>query len=251
MYFITNEWQDEDGYFRGIARISQEGVNGFYIVAAAQNDIMDMDFNKAGEPYIIERDLINQKNYLKHFIEGSDEPVIVTEVSYGVCSLTFDKGDNLYLADAEKAVIYKYNQDKKSCDYFAGVLNDKNFIDGINARFYQPYKIKAFDNYIYVLDFNVLRRVSIVEGNAFDVETVAGKAGLSTADVLEGKGYDIIFSKSNFRDMTIDKEGNILITDPPKSIIRKIELSPTKENKPVVAMLINNSGSGCQNIVSC
>jgi hypothetical protein len=63
MYFITNEWQDEDGYFRGIARISQEGVNGFYIVAAAQNDIMDMDFNKAGEPYIIERDLINQRNY--------------------------------------------------------------------------------------------------------------------------------------------------------------------------------------------
>lgn len=242
LYFITNEWQDEDGYFRGIVKISEGNVEGFYIISANENDILDMTFNSTGELYMVERDLISSKNYIKKFALRAEDPEVVSEISYGICSLTFDKADNLYLADKDKAVIYKYNKDKSKCDYFAGVLDNKNFIDGINARFYQPYKIKAYDNYIYVMDFNVLRRISIdEENNAFDVETVAGKAGLTSSDMLEGRGCDIIFEKSIFRDMTIDSEGNILITDPEKSIIRKIIYISPEGSTTIKAMLFEKS----------
>lgn len=234
LYFITNEWQDQDGYFRGIVRIVGDSIEGFYVVAAYENEIMDMAFNNKNELYIIERDLVNQKNYIKYFPANTNVPELVSEVSYGACSLTFDTEGDLYIADKDQAVLYKYNEEQKKCEYFVGVKDDKNFIDGINARFYQPYKIKAYDNYIYVMDFNVLRRVSIKDDNAFDVETVAGKAGLTTSDILEGRGCDIVFEKSIFRDMTIDGNGNIFITDPDQSIIRKVEY--IKPIQPQIAM---------------
>lgn len=232
LYFITNEWQDEDGYYSGIVRISGDHVEGLYLVAANVNDILDMSFNSAGELYMIERDLISSKNYIKYFPQGEGIPEVITEVSYGTSSLTFDESDNLYLADKDRGVIYRYNEDTNSLNYFAGVRDDNNFIDGINARFYQPYRIRAFDNYIYVLDFNVLRRISIIDGNAFDVETVAGRAGLVSSEKVEGKGHEVIFERSVFRDMTIDSEGNILITDPDKSIIRKIHYIEPEEIFP-------------------
>ncbi len=228
--FVTNEWQDEDGYFRGIAKVTEDGVEGFYIVAASEHDILDMTTNKNGEIFILEKSLVEENSYIKHFVKDSDEPVVVAEVPVGSTSMAFDSDDSIYLSDKEKSVIYKYNKDKKVSEYFAGVKDEKNFIDGVNARFYMPYKIKIYGDYLYILDFNVLRRISIVDEIGFDVETVAGKAGIITSDMTEGKGYEIIFEKSIYRDMTIDKNGDILITDPELSIIRKIKYIP-KQNE--------------------
>ncbi|MBQ7038989.1 MAG: protein kinase, partial [Clostridia bacterium] len=237
MWFVSEEWQDEDGYFRGIIRVSDEGgFEGIYIVAASENDILDITANSKGEIFFLEQDMINEKCYIKHFTDIYQEPVVYAQVPYTSVSMTMDAEDNIYLADMENSVIYKYNETTKVCDYLAGVKEDKNFIDGTNARFYMPYKVKVYGDYLYVLDYNVLRRISIAKDSVFDVETVAGKAGFASPDDLrEGKGYDVFFEKSRQRDMTITKDGVILISDPDLSIIRQVVYVPEKSEDKTVA----------------
>ena len=238
MWFVTEEWQDEDGYFRGIIRVSDEyGFEGIYIVAASEHDILDITTNSKGEIFFLEQDMINDKTYIKYFKDIYEEPVVYAQVPSTAVSMAMDKNDTIYLADMEKSVIYRYNEEEKVCDYLSGVKDDKNFVDGTNARFYMPYKVKVYGDYLYVLDYNVLRRISIAENSNFDVETVAGKAGFASEDDLpEGKGYEVFFEKNRQRDMTITKDGVILISDPEKSIIRQVLYVPEKsEDKSVNA----------------
>lgn len=238
MWFVTEEWQDEDGYFRGIIRVSDEyGFEGIYIVAASEHDILDITTNSKGEIFFLEQNMIEEKTYIKHFTDIYQEPEIYAQVPYTTVSMTMDENDHIYLADMEKAVLYRYNEETRVCDYLAGVKDDKNFIDGVNARFYMPYKVKIYGDYLYVFDYNVLRRISIAEDSTFDVETVAGKAGFaSPEDLREGKGYEIFFEKNRMRDMTISLTGEILVTDPELSVIRKIEYIPEKSKEESVTV---------------
>ena len=238
MWFVTEEWQDEDGYFRGIVRVSEDyGFEGVYIVAASEHDILDITTNSKGEIFFLEQDMINEKCYIKYFKDVYEEPIVYAQVPYTAVSMAMDSNDTIYLADMEKSVIYRYSEEKNICEYLTGVKDDKNFIDGTNARFYMPYKVKVYGDYLYVLDYNVLRRISIAENSTFDVETVAGKPGFASPDDLrEGKGYEVFFGKSRQRDMTITKDGVILVSEPDLSVIRQIVYVPEKSEDTSVSI---------------
>ncbi len=234
MWFLTDEWQDEDGFFRGIVRVTDKyGLEGVYIVRAGYSDLLDITSNSKGEIIFLEKDLVNNYCFVKKF--GQDvyeEPKIIAKVPATAQSIAFDNNDVMYIADTDLGLIYKYNEKTEACEYFVGVIGDKNFIDGVNARLYMPYKIKVFGDYLYVLDYNVLRRICISSDEAFDVETVAGKPGFaSDGDLLNGKGYEVFFEKDRSRDITIGADGVILMTDSDNSIIRKIEYTPAPGGK--------------------
>lgn len=136
-------------------------------------------------------------------------------------SITVDKYDNLYVSSFDDGVIYKWNKLLKTFEIFAGKKGDRHYIDGANSRFFSPRKIVIHENFMYVIDGIILRRVVMNNGNLVDVETIAGSVEMSNKYLSSTSGYNVFFSKP--RDLATDVNGNIFISDSNNYCIWKIQ----------------------------
>jgi len=89
--------------------------------------------------------------------------------------------------------------------------------------FFEPRKIDYSDGYLYVLDYNVIRRITMDSAyQAVTSETLAGKV---TADqnpeTVNGKASDVTFAPSYLMDMLVVGD-DIYLTDPKNAVIRYI-----------------------------
>ena len=74
-----------------------------------------------------------------------------------------------------------------------------------------PQKIKYADEYLYVWDFNVLRRISIVDGVAAECITIAGEASPTFDMEIASAGEaaeDAILPNSVLMDFAVGGEGS-------------------------------------------
>lgn len=223
VYILTNEWEDTGkNYKYGIFKLENGGITEeIYISEANYTKIEDFGFSKNENDfmYFIEHNSILSKTYLKKLnLRDINDIYTICELPEGTSSLTLGNDDEIYLSNPQMGTIMCYkNGDLK---YFAGMENEKAFVDGNAPLFYMPQKIKYADNVLYIWDFNVLRKIT--EGYCV---TIAGEASSDFDFENIKKEYEaenIVFTNNFYTDFTVAEKDNILLCDPKRSIIWKI-----------------------------
>ncbi len=225
VYFSLLPWLNEDEQMvTGIFKLEDEEALSVYILEESFSNIGDFAFDSMDNMYVlVHQELLedfSQQTKLVYVDNQSQEAIVMREIEGFMDSLTIDKNDNLYISCSLNGAIYKWEKGEEEFKYFAGKENDRHFIDGQNNRFFAPSKIFAQDDFIYVIDGNVIRRIVLNNGKLVDVETIAGQLDNEQKNLNRVEGADSWFDKPV--DLTVDSEGNILVADRNAYVIWKI-----------------------------
>ena len=160
VYILTHEWEDENGMNYGIIRLKENKAEGLYIADAKFTAIEDFSISSDGLIYFIDRNEGVGAVYLKTLDPGNTENIqTLCELPTGTSALTLDEKGTVYLANPITGVIQEYKNG--ALTFFAGVENQRAFIDGTLPEFYEPQRLHYANGMLYVWDFNVLRRITI------------------------------------------------------------------------------------------
>ena len=223
VYVLTHDWEDDDGYYYGIFKLTGNSLTELYVADAVYTAVEDFVFSSDGLIYFIDRNAGVGGIFLKTLDPADMESIYaICELPEGTSSLTIDEHGTVYLANPETGAIQVWRDG--SLSYFAGVENEKAFIDGAAPLFYMPQNIKYANGFLYVWDFNVLRRISIMNGVATECITITGEASptfdLDITQITQA-AEDIILPNSMLIDFTVNSNG-ILITDPKRGVIWRV-----------------------------
>ena len=234
LYFVSDPYEYEDGTKEyAIVRKSGNSVELLYTTDAVYSRIYDISIYD-GKMYFMQYNAGYDINYLCEFDLGYGEYKVLKELDGGYKGIDVYEGV-IYLANTEKAYVSRLPLDKinEKPEIYCGTENDYRIVDGSDNRLFDPRKIECKDGYIYILDYNMIRRAPIMASNwNVKTETLAGRF---TADVnpdvpreyfLEGwhRANGMTFAPSSEMDFCFDKNGDILVTDPKKSVIWKLNL---------------------------
>lgn len=225
VYILTHQWEDDDGVYYGIIKLTDEGAEGLYISDAQFTAIEDFAVGGDELIYFIDRnegvDSVSLKTLNTKYADNIE---ILCELPKGTSALTMDENDNVYLANPETGVLQVWRDGELA--FFAGIENEKAFVDGAAPLFYMPQKVKYSNDSLYVWDFNVLRCVNISDsGLVEECMTVAGEANPTfDLDIMQTKqpAEEIILPNSRVMDLVVKDDG-ILLTDPRHGIVWWIE----------------------------
>ena len=228
IYILTNEWEETDGsYSYGIVKLLNDGtVEEIYITDAVYTAVEDFGFSPENDDilYFIERNAGMDAVYFKTIdLRNTEDIKTLLTLKSGTVSFTFDKNGTAYFANSETGVIQYYKNGELK--YFAGVENEKAFIDGKSPLFYMPQKIKYSENALYVWDFNVLRKITIENKTMIDCITLAGEVSPEFDLEHIEKEYNaenVILANSHLVDFVMNR-GNIILTDPKRGVIWEIK----------------------------
>ncbi len=222
VFALTDAWTDEDGTYYGIIKISGGEAEGWYIADGIYTRATDFDFDDEGNLYIIEYNYGEDFVYLKKVDRESGDVTVVGVLEDGAEAISYGNGSLFYYSNIETGTVKTYDVESGESKFFVGTEGKRDIIDGKAPLFYEPIRIKAVGNYLYVMDFDVLRRVIISDGVPIWAETVAGV--VTTDDFVpltEGKMDEVSFSRSKRVDFVITDIGT-LISDPKNSVIRSV-----------------------------
>lgn len=225
LYVLTNEFQDTDGVkYYGIVKLGNQGAEGIFVTEANYSSISDFDISKAGKIYVLYNNVGVGVNYLAQLDLATSDIKYIKEIDSGIKTLAVDDNGNVFLGNTVKGSIYFYDVRSGALKLFAGVDNNNKFIDGPNPMFFEPRRMDYKDGYLYILDYNVVRRVSINSSNAaISSETVAGKISVEqNPTTINGNASEVTFAPSYLMDIVVAEDG-ILITDPKNAVIRIIK----------------------------
>lgn len=225
VYILTNEFQDENNVkYYGIVKLTGGGAEGIFVTEAVYSKITDFDFSEDGKMYILQNNVGVGKNYVGILNLSTSEIEIIAEVDNGITSLAIDKKNNVYLGNSVKGSIYYLDINSKEVKLFAGVDDRTKFVDGPNPFFFEPRRLRYKDNTLYVLDYNIVRKIVINEADLpIYSETLAGKVNLeSNPQTQNGKASETAFASSYLMDFVI-MDDTILMTDTKKGVIRQIK----------------------------
>ena len=219
VYILTKEWGEADGGMSyGIVKLLNDNTaEEIYVTDAFYTTINDFGFLN-DFLYFIERNEVFNETWLKSLnLRNFEDIRQICKLAKGTNSLTFGENNLIYLANQETGVIQVYDGELR---YFAGIENEKAFIDGSAPLFYMPQKIKYADNALYVWDYNTLRKIKIEDEKNIYCTTLAGQAypELDFDIELEYNAESIILSNSNISDFAVI-DGAVLLTDPKRGVI--------------------------------
>lgn len=225
VYVLTNEFKDGSGTkYYGIVKLTGGSAEGIFVTEATYSKISDFDISPDGKLYVLYNNIGVGANYLGQLDLKTSAIRYLSEIDDGIKAITVDDKGNIFLGNTVKGSIYFYNVAAGTMKLFAGADNKTKFVDGPNPMFFEPRRLDYKDGYLYVLDYNVIRRVLINSSNmAVASETIAGKVTAEqNPQTVNGKGTDITFAPSYLMDMVVTKDG-ILLTDPKNAVIRIIK----------------------------
>lgn len=224
LFILSNSWEDEDGHYYGIIKFTEENVEGLYIADAIYTTIEDFTFTEDGQLYFIENNIGAGISSVRSLNLDSYEIEEICEIENNVKAITVDLEGNIYLAIPERGLIQKVDSNTTDIKYFAGVDGQRHFIDGSIPLLYDPIRLHYKNGSLYVLDFNVIRKINIEDGVVSMIETIAGEVSTDiNPETKEGNAESVIFAKSSQMDFLVD-DGSILLTDPKKSVIWELSL---------------------------
>jgi hypothetical protein len=213
LYILTDPWQDEDDYVFAIARIDDNGnAEKLITFSALHSAVEDFTFSQDGTLYFVERNEGLGGVFL-HTLTTYGSYLTPEKLPQGSSSLAINDEGIIYIGNIELGVIYAYYQGELR--YFAGLEGDRAFIDGFSSRLYLPQRLEYSDGYLYVWDFNTLRRIEAFGPVAGDTITIAGIA--SPIYNSQSGGFlfaaeDIVFPHGRMMDFIVVESG-ILLTD--------------------------------------
>lgn len=174
---------------------------------------------------IVDFDLVSNKvmSVLKQNVSTGEKTLEIIDLTTGkvTAASSVDQafgsiaasGKKVYLGNKEKGSIYSYDIKTKEISLFAGTEDKHQFVDGNDALFCAPRRLKYYNGKLYVLDYNVIRKITINNDVAGNCETVAGKVTAATNPVTDSSaGKNIALSSVNPIDFAVSDEG-ILLTD--------------------------------------
>jgi len=224
LYFLSQSWQDGERYYYAIVRLTDGNAEAIYIADARYSAIEDFEFNDKGILYFIDRNDGMGDIYLKSLSLYNIEDIIThTSLPAGSTSLTVDNNGYVYIGNKDLGQIQIYRNGQ--LEYFAGLDGERAFIDGASPRFYSPQRLEYSNGYLYVWDFNTLRRIETNNGVAGTCITIAGIAAPEfdpAPDAAGTQAEDVIFPFGSLMDFTVTGNG-ILLTDYKRSVIWEIE----------------------------
>jgi len=223
LYFLTQPWQDENRYYYALVRFSGGDVEALYIADAQYTAIEDFTFGENGLLYFIDRNEGMREIYLKSLnIYNVEDIKTLAVLPAGSSSLAIDNNDYAYIGNKDRGVIHVYRDGK--LEYFSGIEGERAFIDGASPRFYSPQRLEYNNGFLYVWDFNTLRRIETENGVAGMCITVAGMASPEFEQELSKSriaAEDAILPFGSLMDFAVFDE-TILLTDYKRGVIWEI-----------------------------
>ncbi|MDR1914888.1 MAG: protein kinase [Clostridiales bacterium] len=236
IYITTEPWFDSEEQFYKFALIRMRDIN------QSNTEIVylgDGDFTHIDDFYVVYDDTGNYIYYLESVDMENATHLKVIDLNSGENSLLYSGfehgdslgdytmafgGDRIYVAEAESGLIQYFDMKDRTVKNLAGIFGDRHFVDGVAPRFYEILRLKVKDQDLYVLDFNILRRVNIEDGTFYNTETLVGEP---VADFnprpRDGSAWDTVFVHSVLADFLVRDE-ELIITDPKNGVIRKAVL---------------------------
>jgi serine/threonine protein kinase len=228
LYVLTKTWVNSDDgkeYF-AIIKLNGNALETVYYHQAEETAIADFLVSQ-DYLYFLEQSFYQFSVNLKRLDLSSGEIELLDSFDEGISSMAL-YGDFLFMSNPIKGIIQSYNIPLKKLSFFAGIEDEKGFIDGTASRFYEPLKIAVQNDYLYVLDFNIFRRIEIIEGAPGITETIAGTV-INDLNPLavNGEGTEAVFIHSANSEFVIS-ESKIVVTDPKSFILRYIDMSASQ-----------------------
>lgn len=223
VYFTTNAFEDEAGeQYYGIVKLSNGVAEGIYITEAVYSKITDFDIDSKGNIYALIYNAGVGKNYIARF--NNNDMEYLTEVDEGFTCMAIDKNENIFVGNSVRGSIYYYNTSNGEFSLFAGVDDNTRFVDGPDPMFFEPRSLYYKDNSLYVMDYNLLRRIEINNGNiASYSETLAGKISTELKpQTQDGKASEAEIAPSYLMEIGV-MGGKVYITDPVNGVLRVVE----------------------------
>jgi len=224
----------------------------FILTADARHvAIEDFSFCQCGRLYFIERNVGVGSVFLRSLhpdnLDAPDSPLTHYRLPEGSTNKIVANCDVLYIGNSLTGVIYKFtvegtgtvasNNSPIESPYteafdnnsigelrnFAGIAEERSFIDGVSPRFFMPQRMYYRDGFLYVWDFNTLRRIEAHGGVAGETITIAGMASpvyeRELSDLTASfRAEDIIFPHGRLMDFVVTDDG-IFITDHKRGVI--------------------------------
>jgi len=224
LYLLSNPWQDGDRYYYALARLSNAGVEALYIADALYTAVEDFGFGGDGLLYFIDRNEGLGSVFLKTLnLYDVGDITTLCMLPPGSASLAVADNGDVYVGNKDAGLIQVLRNGELS--YFAGLEGERAFIDGDSPRFYAPQRLEHRGGYLYVWDFNTLRRIGAVRGVAGECITLAGMAGPDFDMALDGRrkaAEDVLLPFGSLMDFAVTGKG-ILLTDPKRGVIWSID----------------------------
>lgn len=222
IYALT---QDVDGY-RAMITVRNGRAQLVYKRMLVDGHIVDFDIAPDGMMYL----LVNDYNFgitklVQINLNANYSYVDIKDFEGTMRALTVGDNGFIYFANPTKNSIYSYNVQTGAFKLFAGAANTPGYVDGPSPIFTEPKEIDYDSNYLYVLDGNIIRRVSVnAEGRAIAAETLAGKqdASADKFPVTSGKGAEVLFCPFNDSMSILAHNDVVYLTDTENAVVRKI-----------------------------
>lgn len=225
VYALTHEFKDSnDVKYFGLVKISGNNAEGLFITEAAYSKITDFTFDANGRMYVLQNNVGVGANYLGQMDVNTGKVTYLTEVDNGITCLCTDSKGHIFMGNSTKGSLYRYDIASGQMKLFAGVDDNIKFVDGPNAMFVEPRRMEYSDGYVYVLDYNIIRRISVdTAAMAITTESIAGKLSVEmNPDTADGKASEAQIAPSYLMDFVVNK-GKVIMTDPKNAVLRIIE----------------------------
>lgn len=221
-YILTGPWETDDGSWYGFASIQDGKAEVFYQTEAAWSTITDFAFSSDGALWFIQQNMALGGTVLNRLDSDTGETEWVMDLPEGTQYMAVDAADNLYLSVPEQGVLLRVGAGESEWTYFAGVENERHFVDGSIPQFYRPTSLAVDGDTLYVLDFDTVRRITIADAGALFTETLAGVPVEDTNPIVKlGAGSEASLSASERAALALDGE-QLLLSDPKNSVIYEI-----------------------------
>lgn len=225
VYILTNEFMETNGTkYYGIVKLTNGTAEGVFVTEADYSRITDFGFSDNGKLYILQYNAGVGQNYVAQLDLNSGNITTIAEVDSGITSMAVDKKGNVYLGNTTKGSIYHLDTSTRKVTLFAGADNKNKLVDGPNPMFIEPRRLVYKNDALYVLDYNVVRKITINSADmVINCQSLAGKISLEKdPDTADGRGSDVTFAASYLMEFAVTNDG-IILTDPKKAVLRIIK----------------------------
>lgn len=223
--FQCDYTEDEDG----IAMVSDFAVNEngvYYIQIPQTGGVAKPRLEKcAYYPASDEYDTVSET--VLRFDDYDSEDMIASRMVFG------EKGE-LFVSVPGQGVILRIPSKGGQAKLFSGTVgkliqNDKGI-----PTYKKPVSMAWYDGFLYVMDYSLVRRISVKNGNAVQCETLAGVSPESIAsskrknyglhDLAPGKLFR--FTPTPETWLATDNDGRVFVSDPKLGFVYFVTTNP-------------------------
>jgi len=224
LYILTAPWQDDTRYYYALGRIVGDDFEIIYVASAVHTAIEDFVIGNNGNLYFILRNSGLGGVFLVALnTQDINDVNILTQLPAGSSSIVVADDGVIYIGNASTGIIQAF--DSGELRNFAGLETESGFIDGSSPRFYMPQRLGYHDGYLYVWDFNTLRRMPTLGSAVAQATTIVGIASPQYNQELTDTVYqaeNIILPHGRLMDFAITDYG-ILITDHKRGVVWRVD----------------------------